>query len=126
MPPAEFALLSKCARGHSNVCAEPSTQSGARHQFCGVAWRAGAGVTSITAVQRLHVAAWVELQTQRLSAPTVNQRLAAIRHLFDWLVTGQIVPHNAAASVPGTEPHHEARQNRSARCHRCAAAARQH
>jgi site-specific recombinase XerD len=71
-----------------------------------LAWRAGAGVTSITAVQRLHVAAWVELQTQRLSAPTVNQRLAAIRHLFDWLVTGQIVPHNAAASVPGTEPHH--------------------
>jgi hypothetical protein len=27
--------------------------------------------------------------------------LAAIRHLFDWLVTGQIVPHNAAASVRG-------------------------
>jgi site-specific recombinase XerC len=58
-------------------------------------------VTSITAVQPLHVAAWIELQTQALSAPTVKQRLAAIRHLFDWLVTGQIVPHNPAASVRG-------------------------
>lgn len=66
-----------------------------------LAWCAGAGVTSITAVQPLHVAAWIELQTQTLSAPTVKQRLAAIRHLFDWLVTGQIIPHNPAASVRG-------------------------
>ena len=31
-----------------------------------------------------------------LAAPTVKQRLAAIRHLFDWLVTGQVVPVNPA------------------------------
>jgi site-specific recombinase XerC len=62
---------------------------------------ADAGVASITAVQPLHVAAWIELPTQTLSAPTAKQRLAAIRHLFDWLVTGQIVPHNAAAAVRG-------------------------
>ncbi|MFM0258071.1 tyrosine-type recombinase/integrase [Paraburkholderia sediminicola] len=66
-----------------------------------LAWCAGAGVTSITEVQPLHVAAWIELQTQMSSAPTVKQRLAAIRHFFDWLVTGQIVPHNPAASVRG-------------------------
>jgi site-specific recombinase XerC len=66
-----------------------------------LAWCAGAGVSSITAVQPLHVASWIELQTQTLSAPTVKQRLAAIRHLFDWLVVGQIVPHNPAASVRG-------------------------
>jgi site-specific recombinase XerD len=64
-------------------------------------WCADAGVTSIIEVQPLHVAAWIELQTQAHSAPTVKQRLAAIRHLFDWLVTGQIVPHNPAASVRG-------------------------
>jgi site-specific recombinase XerC len=52
-------------------------------------------------VQPLHVAGWIELQTQTLSAPTVKQHLAAIRHLFDWLVTGQVVPHNTAASVRG-------------------------
>ncbi|WP_028227366.1 tyrosine-type recombinase/integrase [Paraburkholderia ferrariae] len=71
------------------------------------AWCAGAGVTSITDVQPLHVAAWIELQTQTHAAPTVKQRLAAIRHLFDWLVTGQVVPHNPAASVRG--PSHTAK-----------------
>lgn len=66
-----------------------------------LAWCAGASVTSIRVVQPLHVAAWIELQTATHAAPTVKQRLAAIRHLFDWLVTGQIVPHNPAASVRG-------------------------
>ncbi|MBT2791940.1 tyrosine-type recombinase/integrase [Paraburkholderia strydomiana] len=74
-------------------------------------WCAGAGVTSITAVQPLHVAAWIELQTQTHSAPTVKQRLAAIRHLFDWLVTGQIVPHNPAASVRG--PAHSTKKGKT-------------
>jgi site-specific recombinase XerD len=74
-------------------------------------WCAGAGVPSITTVQPLHVAAWVELQTQTLSAPTVKQRLAAIRHLFDWLVTGQVVPVNPAASVRG--PNHSARSGKT-------------
>src|ERR1700744_3916993 len=64
-------------------------------------WCAGAGVRSLVEVQPLHVAAWIERQTQSPSAPTVKQQLAAIRHLFDWLVTGQIVPHNPAASVRG-------------------------
>ncbi|KDR24655.1 MULTISPECIES: tyrosine-type recombinase/integrase [Caballeronia] len=76
-----------------------------------LAWCASAGVASITAVQPLHVAAWIELQTQTLSAPTVKLRLAAIRHLFDWLVTGQIVPHNPAASVRG--PSHTAKKGKT-------------
>lgn len=49
----------------------------------------------------LHVAAWLEQQTQTHKAPTAKLRLAAIRHLFDWLVKGQIVPVNPAASVRG-------------------------
>jgi site-specific recombinase XerD len=64
-------------------------------------WCEDYGVLSIAAVQPLHVAAWIEQQTRELSAPTVKQRLAAIRHLFDWLVTGQVVPVNPAASVRG-------------------------
>jgi integrase/recombinase XerD len=35
------------------------------------------------------------------SAPTVKQHLAAIKMLFDWLVTGQIVPANPASSARG-------------------------
>ena len=66
-----------------------------------LAWCESVGVPSIAAVQPLHVATWIERQTRELSAPTVKQHLAAIRHLFDWLVTGQVVPVNPAASVRG-------------------------
>jgi site-specific recombinase XerD len=58
-------------------------------------------VQSITAVQPLHVAAWIEQQTREHAAPTVKLRLAALRHLFDWLVMGQVMPVNPAASVRG-------------------------
>ncbi|WP_288827719.1 tyrosine-type recombinase/integrase [uncultured Paraburkholderia sp.] len=76
-----------------------------------LAWCASAGVTSITAVQPLHVASWVELQTQTHAAQTVKQRLAAIRHLFDWLVVGQVMPHNPATSVRG--PSHTAKKGKT-------------
>jgi len=66
-----------------------------------LAWCAVAGVPSIAAVTPLHIATWIEAQTRELAAPTVKQRLAALRHLFDWLVTGQVVPVNPAASVRG-------------------------
>jgi len=50
----------------------------------------------------VHVAAWVEgLGRDGRSAPTVKQQLAAVRMLFDWLVVGQVVPHNPAAAVRG-------------------------
>src|SRR5947209_7619682 len=35
----------------------------------------------------------------RLATPSIKQHLAAIRMLFDWLVTGQVLPANPAASV---------------------------
>lgn len=67
--------------------------------FC--AWCSDTGVKSITEIRPLHVAGWVELQTRERAAPTAKQRLAAVRHLFDWLVTGQVVPVNPATSVRG-------------------------
>jgi len=42
---------------------------------------------SIAAVQPVHVATWIEAGTRELAAPSAKQRLAAIRHLFVWLVT---------------------------------------
>ena len=74
-------------------------------------WCAAIGVLDLLAVGPLHVATWIELQTQTLAAPSVKQRLAAIRHLFDWLVVGQIVPYNPAASVRG--PSHTARTGKT-------------
>jgi hypothetical protein len=35
------------------------------------------------------------------TTPSVKEQLAAIRMLFDWLVTGQLVPTNPAAVVRG-------------------------
>jgi len=53
-------------------------------------------------IQPVHVAAWIEqLSREGRSAPTVKQHLAAVRMLFDWLVVGQVVPHNPAAAVRG-------------------------
>ena len=64
-------------------------------------WCAARGVTSIAAVQPLHVAAWIEALGREVSAPSVKLQLAGVRHLFDWLVTGQVIPLNPAASVRG-------------------------
>ena len=72
-----------------------------------LAWCESASVASLAAVQPLHVASWIESQGREVSAPTVKQQLAALRHLFDWLVTGQVVPVNPAASVRG--PRHVVR-----------------
>jgi site-specific recombinase XerD len=69
-----------------------------------LAWCESAGVASIADVAPLHVATWIESQVQAgLAAPSVKQRLAALRHLFDWLVVGQVMPTNPAASVRGPQ-----------------------
>ena len=47
------------------------------------------------------VAAYIDEMHGRYRAPTIKQYLAAIRRLFDWLVIGQVVPANPAASVRG-------------------------
>jgi site-specific recombinase XerD len=70
-----------------------------------------AGVASIADVRPLHVAAYIEQLGRERSAPTVKQRLAAIRHLFDWLVTGQVIPVNPAASVRG--PSHSVKRGKT-------------
>src|SRR5271157_1375945 len=64
-------------------------------------WCASTGVPSIAAVQPVHVATWIEASTRSLAAPSVKQRLAALRHLFDWLVNGHIVEINPAHTVRG-------------------------
>jgi integrase/recombinase XerC len=76
-----------------------------------LAWCSDHGAASLAAVQPLHVATWIEVQGHAVSAPTVKQQLAAIRHLFDWLVIGQVVPVNPAASVRG--PSHTVRAGKT-------------
>jgi site-specific recombinase XerD len=68
------------------------------HGFFG--WCEHRGLT-LTAIRPVYVAAWVKELQQKHGAPGVKQQLAAVRMLFDWLVTGQVVPMNPAAAVRG-------------------------
>lgn len=52
-------------------------------------------------IEPLHVAAYIEALGKDYEKPTVKQHLAAIRMLFDWLVTGQVVATNPAHAVRG-------------------------
>ena len=64
-------------------------------------WCASKGIDELAAVQPFHVAAFIKDLQAEVSASTVKQHLAAIRMLFDWLVTGQVVATNPAHAVRG-------------------------
>jgi integrase/recombinase XerD len=63
------------------------------------AWCEKHRVYTLEQVKPIVVASYIENHSG--AVPTVKQHLAAIRMLFDFLVTGQIVPMNPAASVRG-------------------------
>ncbi len=57
------------------------------------------GVIKLNQIEPVVIAGYIEQHPA--AAPTVKQHLAALRMLFDWMVTGQIMPHNPATSVRG-------------------------
>jgi site-specific recombinase XerD len=63
-------------------------------------WCEDRGLTP-AAIRPHDVATYIEQLQREVSAPAVKQQLAAIRMLFNWLVTGQVVPTNPAAAVRG-------------------------
>ena len=64
-------------------------------------WCEERGIAELRLVQPVHVAAYIEQLGRERSAPTVKQHLACLRMLFDWLVTGQVMPSNPAHAVRG-------------------------
>jgi site-specific recombinase XerD len=64
------------------------------------AWCEDCGLTLAT-IRPFDVATYIEGLQQQHSAPGVKQQLAAVRMLFDWLITGQVLPTNPAAAVRG-------------------------
>ena len=74
------------------------------------AWCEARGLTLAT-IRPFDVAAWIEGLQQDHSAPGVKQQLAAVRMLFDWLITGQVMPSNPAAAVRG--PKHVVKTGRT-------------
>ena len=75
------------------------------------AWCAERGLDDLARVTPMHVAGYVEQFGQTHSKPTVKQHLAAIRMLFDWLVTGHIMRTNPAHAVRG--PKHSVRKGKT-------------
>src|ERR1043166_2857193 len=56
------------------------------------------------------VAGSIELLMTKHSKPAVKQHLASIRMLFDWLVTGQVIPLNPVHSV---RPKHRVKKGKT-------------
>ena len=67
-------------------------------------WCAGNGIHELSQVQPFHVAAFIKDLQNELAPPTVKQHLAALRMLFDWLVTGHVIDVNPAHAVRGARP----------------------
>jgi site-specific recombinase XerD len=65
------------------------------------AWCANKSIEELAAVQPVHVAAFLKDLQAEVSPPTVKQHLAALRMLFDWLVTGHVIDVNPAHAVRG-------------------------
>ena len=64
-------------------------------------WCAAHDLWQLDQVQPFHVAAFVKHLQGQFTPPTVKQHLAALRMLFDWLVTGHVIAVNPAHAVRG-------------------------
>lgn len=72
-----------------------------RNALAFLRWCEDRGIRSLRDIRPVTVAAYIESLGQSHARPTVKQHLATIRMLFDWLVTGQVVPANPAHAVRG-------------------------
>ncbi|HWU61527.1 MAG TPA: tyrosine-type recombinase/integrase [Ensifer sp.] len=74
-------------------------------------WPGISSLTSLNDIRPLHVAAYIEDCETQFSAPTVKQRLAALRSLFDWMVRNGAMTNNPAMSVRG--PSHDVQRGKT-------------
>src|ERR1022692_1429258 len=89
----------------------PNTRR-AYHRACTDFFRwCGSRGLQLERIGPVHVAAYIEKLGKELSRPSVKLQLAAIRMLFDWLVTGQVIPTNPAHAVRG--PRHSVKKGKT-------------
>ena len=74
-------------------------------------WLERRGIHDICRVNSFIVAGWVEEMQREHPAPTVKQRLAAVRMLLDWLATGGVLEFNPATAVRG--PKHSVKMGKT-------------
>ena len=95
----------RAAKRYANFFASISNDStrAAYQRACGsfFAWCQAQGVAELVEVEPIHVGAYLKAIGPNFEKPTVKQHLAAVRMLFDWLVTGHVVVINPATSVRG-------------------------
>jgi site-specific recombinase XerD len=84
----------------SNICNANTRRAYARACFRFFAWCDERGL-SLPAIRPYDVSLYIDCRQQTHSAPDVKQQLAAVRMLFDWLITGQVVPANPASASRG-------------------------
>jgi site-specific recombinase XerD len=114
--PALFAADAKAAKRTlefftANIRNPNTRKAYARTVAEFAAWCEANGLHELWAVEPVHVAAYVEVMQTRVAAPSVKQRLAALRMLFDWLVIGQVIPTNPASAVRG--PKHSVKKGKT-------------
>lgn len=76
-----------------------------------LSWCETYGLPELAEIEPLHVATYIETMQASFEKPTVKQHLAAIRMLFDWLVTGQVIATNPAHAVRG--PRHSVKTGKT-------------
>jgi integrase/recombinase XerC len=87
-----------------------------RRAYGRVAWNFFAWIderdVALEGITAVHVAGWVEnLKRDEYGVASIKQHLAAVRRLFDYLVTGGVLRHNPSASVKG--PVHSVRRGKT-------------
>jgi site-specific recombinase XerD len=105
-PAAIFAPTPKAARRTAEFFTAQINNDHTRKAYINATrrfaqWCDQHGIAQLADVQAIHVAAFIKHLQGEFSAPTVKQHLAALRMLFDWLVTGHILETNPAHSVRG-------------------------
>jgi site-specific recombinase XerD len=106
LPAALFAPTPKAARRVVEFFTAQINNDHTRKAYLNAArrfakWCDAHALHELAAVQPFHVAAFVKDLQGQFSPPTVKQHLAALRMLFDWLVTGHVMATNPAHAVRG-------------------------
>lgn len=82
------------------MAAERSTRAYGRAASDFFSWMEGRGL-ALEMIGPVHVAAWVEQLQRDYETASVKQKLAAVRILFHYLVTGGVLRANPVSSVRG-------------------------
>lgn len=106
LPAALFAPTPKAARRAAEFFTAQINNDHTRKAYLNATrrfaeWCETHSLHQLADVQPFHVAAFVKELQGQFTPPTVKQHLAALKMLFDWLVTSHVIEANPAHAVRG-------------------------